>query len=155
MKPKKLTLISITLLAILLVGAGIILALSASEIKANVKWIPKGYTLDGTVPDPWNAEIQLTGGHKAQTEINASTILLEGLYSPSSAAYNTTHGPKIIVPFSGNNVKAAVDSKLPYHMGIVAPGRYRISLEINGTLYTGEEFRGSGTITVTVPDGSG
>jgi hypothetical protein len=155
MKPKKLTLISLTLLAILLVGAGVILMLSAAEIKASVKWDPKGYTLDGTVPSSWNAEIKLTGGHKAQTEINASTILLEGLYSPSSAAYNATHGPSLIVPFNGNDVKAALDSKLPYHMGIVAPGRYRIPLEINGTLYTGEEFLGSGTITVTVPEDSG
>ena len=155
MKPKKLTLISITLLAILLIGAGVVVVLSQKPVGANVKWDPKGYTWRDGAPDPWNAEIGLKGGHKAQTEINATTIRLEGQYSNSSAIYNATHGPRIIVPFNGNDVKAALDSKLPYHMGSAIPGRYRLSLDINGTLYTGEEFQGSGIIVVTVPEDSG
>ena len=160
MKPKKLALISLTLLAILLVGAGVILALSAAEIKANVRWDPKGYTFGDGVPEQWNAEIWLTGGHKAQTEINHTTIRLHDsgvTYEPIyEQITNSTHGPRLIVPFSGTDVWAALDSKLPYHMGVLEPGRYRVSLVINGSLkYTGEEFRGSGVIVYTLPDGSG
>ncbi|RLI44157.1 hypothetical protein DRO69_08000 [Candidatus Bathyarchaeota archaeon] len=149
MKPRRLTLISLTLLATILIGAGIIIVLSPTEIGANVKWDPKTYTWDGTPPTYWNAQISLKQGHKAQTEIIPATILLEGIYSPIIAPYNATHGPRLIVPFSGSDVKAVLFDKIA-HMGVVYPGRYRVTLEITGQLIGGETFRGSGVIVVTV-----
>jgi hypothetical protein len=157
MKPKKLTLISLVLLATILAGTGAIIALSATDIKANIKWLPKSYLWDNSPPDPWLAELQLTGGHHVD-EINASTILLEGLYSPSGALYPAPHGPKVMVPFDGSDVKAAIDPKLPWHMGVLMPGKYRIDLEITGNLqiaYGGDSFRGTGVITVTIPESPG
>ncbi len=153
MKPKRLTLISLALLAILLTSAIVILTLSEPAIKANVKWDPKSYLWDGEPPDPWNAVIALTGGHKLN-EINTTTIRLEGTYPTDGDPYPLRN--KLIVPFDGYDVKAALDSKLPYHMGVVIPGRYRIGLIINGTLLsTQEEFRGTGIITVTVSSPGG
>lgn len=154
MKPKTLALISLILL-VAIIGTGTFAALSAPDVKANVKWDPKSYTWDG-VPPPWNAEISLTGGHKRH-EIDTSTILLEGTYSPGTP-YNATHGPRLILPFDGLDVKAAIEPYLPWHMGVVMPGRYRIELEITGNLlpeYGGELFRGTGVITVTVPESPG
>lgn len=156
MKRWKLTLTSLTLLATLLIGAGIIMVLSPTEVGANVKWDPRTYTWDGTVPALWNAQVWLKQGHKAQTEIDHTTIRLEDIYEPIyDEIYNATHGPRLIIPFDGDDVKAALLSKLPAHMGILIPGRYRIPLEITGKLYTGETFRGSGVIVVTVLEPSG
>jgi hypothetical protein len=155
MKPRKLTLISLALLATLLIGAGAVIVLSPKPVGANIKWDPKSITWDGIPPPTFNAQISLKGGYKAQTELNVSTLLLEGLYSPSGPHTNATHGPKILVPFSGSDVKAALSPKLPTHMGILIPGRYRIDLDLTGKLYTGETVEGSGVIVVTVPEGSG
>jgi len=154
MKPNKLALIYLGILAIIILGATFTMSMATTEVGANVAWDPRTYSWDGTPPDPWNAEVWLKGGHKAQTEIDPATILLEGLYSPSAPPYNATHGPRLIIPFLGENVKAAIFAKLPSHMGTLIPGTYRISLEITGKLYTGETFRGDGTIRVTVPNPS-
>ena len=157
MKLQKLTLVYVILLATILVSTGAIIALSAPDIKANVKWVPKTYTWDNLPPDPWSAEVALTGGHKAD-EIDGTTIWLEGMYLPSGPLYPAPHGPKVMVPFDGWDVKAAIEPKLPWHMGIVMPGRYRIELEITGNTlpeYGGLPFRGIGTITITVPESPG
>ena len=157
MKPKTLTLISLVLLATILAGTGALIALSANTVKANVKWDPKSWDWDGVPPNPWNAELALTGGHKVE-ELNTTTILLEGLYSPSAPVYPAPHGPKVMVPFSGWDIKAAIAPKLPEHMGIFIPGRYRVELEVSGYLlpeYGEEAFRGISIITVTVPESSG
>jgi len=152
MKTNKLTLLSLALLTTLILGVAFMVSQAQTEVKANVAWDPKYLTYDTTPPEPYNAEVWLTGGHKAQTEINATTILLEGLYSPSGTPYNAIHGPRLIIPFAGADVKAAIFLKLPSHMGILTPGTYRIPLEITGKLYTGETFRGDGVIVVTVPN---
>jgi hypothetical protein len=156
LKPKKLTLISLVLLATILTGTGAIIALSASDIKAKVKWDPKSYLWDNSPPAPWNAEVQLPS--YTPDQIDAATILLEGMYSPSATPYPAPHGPKLWVPFDGWDVKAAIEPKLPWHMGIVMPGRYKIELEITGSLlpeYGGEIFRGTGTIHVIIPESNG
>lgn len=110
---------------------------------------PKTYTLDTTPPQPWNAEIWLTGGHKRH-EIDTTTILLEGVYTWKLPPYPAIHGPRLIVPFDGNDVLAAALAKLPH----LAPGTYRIPLEITGKLFDGTPFRGSDTIRLTVPEAS-
>lgn len=152
MKLTKITLISLALVVMLIIGAGVALTLSnaAPGVKANIAFDPKYYTWDTPPPNPWNAEIWLTGGHKAATEINASTILLQGLYSPSGPTYLIPQDSRLGVPFNGNDVKAAIMPLLPTHMGILIPGRFRISLTITGNLNTGEAFSGDGVVVVTV-----
>jgi hypothetical protein len=157
MKPKRLAIISLALLATMILGTSAIIALSAADIKANVKWYPRSYTFDNPPPDPWVAQLLLTGGHRVG-EIDEATILLEGMYPPSGPMYPAPHGPKVMVPFGGLDVKAAIEPKLPWHMGIVMPGKYRIELEITGNLlpeYGEEPFRGTGVITVTVSESPG
>jgi len=156
MKPKRLTLISLILLGTILASTGAIIALSANEIKAKVKWLPKSWGWDGTPPSPWDAELSLPS--YTPDQIDTTTILLEGTHSPSATPYPSGHGPKMIVPFNGWDVKAAIATKLPEHMGIFIPGRYRIELELSGYLlpaYGEEPFRGIGIITVTVPESGG
>jgi hypothetical protein len=146
MKPGKLSLIYIVSLGILL-GASIIVLSQGQEVKANVSWDPRKYTLDTTVPQPWNAEIWLTGGHKRE-EINTTTILLEGIYEPVADPYPKPHGPRLVVPFDGNHVLAALTAKLPH----LTPGKYRIGLEITGLLLDGTPFRGVGYIHLIIPE---
>jgi hypothetical protein len=156
MKPKRLAIISLALLATMILGTSAIIALSATDIKANVKWYPKSYTFDSPPPDPWAAQLQLVAGH-SYAEVDEATILLEGMYPPSGAIYPSV-GPKVMVPFDGLDVKAAIEPKLPWHMGIVMPGKYRIELEITGNLlpeYGEEPFRGASVITVTVSESPG
>jgi hypothetical protein len=135
------------MLAVITLGGSVFLALSqGEEVKAKVAWNPKRYTLDTAVPDPWNAEIWLTKGHKRE-EINTTTILLEGIYKPSADPYPAERGPRLIVPFSGEEVLTALLTKLPH----MTSGRHRIPLEITGLLLDGTPFRGVGYIKLTVP----
>lgn len=87
MKPKILTLISLTILATLLIGAFTLNALAPKpELKLKVKWKPAAYTSDSWAPDPWIAEIYFAPPRPV-TDINPSTLLLEGMYSPSATPY--------------------------------------------------------------------
>lgn len=154
MKTNKSTLIYLTLLVTLIAGATLTPLQAGLEIKANVTWDPKNYTWDGP-PNPWYAEVWLTAGYKAQTDINHTTILLEGLYPPSAPPFNATHAPRLIIPFNGIDVKNLLYLKIS-HEGILVPGRYRVGLAIIGNLtstYGGLPFRGEGVIVVTVPEG--
>jgi len=145
MKPTK-NLIGLMMLTTILLSAGAILVFSqGDEVRANVAWDPSSYSTDQPLPDPWNAEIWLTGGH-TRDEIDTTTILLEGMYTPSADPYPAVHGPRLIVPFAGSDVYEALLSKLPH----TEPGRYRIALEITGNLYDGTPFRGSGTIRLEI-----
>jgi len=124
----------------------------AVVVGINVVFDPNSYIWDTTVPDPWNAEIW---GQDAQRRVDPSSIRLEGIYLPSAPPYPAIHGPRLIVPFNGYDVKSAIFPKLPYDTGtgLLIPGIYRISLEITGYLkpeYHGTPFRGSGIVVVTV-----
>jgi len=152
MKPRKITLLSITLLATIMIGAGAILVLSPSVVGANVAWKPKYYALDHG-KQCVEAEVWLKGGHKAQVEIDQETILLEGEISPWKTPYNKTHGPRLVIPFKGMDVRKIIVEKM-LHM---EPGRYRVPLEITGFLkeeYGGLPFKGSGVVVVTIPENS-
>jgi len=147
MKLGKSNLVYLAML-ISMLGASTFLVLSqGTEVKANVAWEPKSYTLDTSTPDPWYAEIWLTGGHKRE-EINVTTIQLEGEFAPSAMPYPAEHGPRLIAPFDGETVKMLLLQKT-VHM---APGRYRIPLEITGLLKDGTPFRGTGYIRLIIPE---
>ena len=148
MKTSKLLLVSASILAALMLGVVFLQVPAQSALTINVAWNPKSYMWSDLPPNPFNAELWR---QKVQTTLDPSTILLEGLYSPSAPAYNATHGPRLVVPFNGADVKAALYAKLPTHMGMLIPGTYKIQLVITGQLYTGETVQGDGPITVTVP----
>jgi len=158
MKARTLALLYISLLTTIIIGAAFTLSRAAAgEVGASVAWDPKNYLwLDNNFPEPWNAEIWLKGGHKAQIEINTTTIQLAGPYSPY-ATENAVHGPRLIAHFHGVQVGAALAAshQIPDHMGIFIPGTYRVYLEITGYLkpeYGGTLFRGDGVIVVTIPN---
>lgn len=152
MKPKTLTLISLAILASLLIGAFAFDAFGAKELKLKVKWRPVAYTLGDPVPDPWDAEI-FFAPLRDLSEIDTSTILLEGMYSPSGTpTILGSSPPRMSVPFNGNDVIRAVLSKADH----MEPGyTYHISLTITGNLkpeYGGNPFSGDGAINLVVPD---
>lgn len=148
MKPKKLTLISLALLVTLLVGAIAIIVVSApKELKLKVKWTPRNYLLDNLAPDPWDAELYFAPPRPLD-EIDPETIRLEGIYQPVSAPYLSTKTNRLIVPFDGYEVLGALLLKA----GHLAPGEYRILLEITGQLIDGTPFSGKGGINLIVPE---
>jgi hypothetical protein len=82
--------------------------------------------------------------------IDPSTILLEGLYTPVSPPYyGGWWGSMLIAPFAGNDVLTALKLK----GGHMSPGCYVISLTITAQLYDGTAISGSGSISLTVPEG--
>ncbi len=146
MKTRTLTLISITLLTTLLLGAVAINVLSQpKELKLKVKWKPNEFTMDGYVPDPWIAEV-FFAPPRGFSDVDPSTILLEGMYTLQSDPYVTFSGRRLALPFNGYDVLMALLVKAPH----MAPGTYEISLEITGNLYDGTPFRGSGSIDITM-----
>lgn len=147
MKTRKLTVLSIVLLATIILGAVVVTVFSPPPtLKLKVKWTPRVYTLDNNPPDPWNAEINFAPARPLE-EIDVATLRLEGIYSPVGDTSISTSS-RLIVPFDGLDVVTALLVKLP-HMG---PGEYRIDLEISGALVDGTPFSGSGGINVVVPE---
>lgn len=154
MKLTKVTLLSVTILAILLIGVVAFTAFSATkDLKLKVKWRPPTYTLGNPLPNPWNCEIFFAPARDLN-EIDTNTILMEGLYPPSGTPYLLSGAPpRLAVPFSGYDVITALLSKSPH----LAPGTYHILLQISGNLkpeYGGNAFSGEGGIDLVVPDPS-
>jgi hypothetical protein len=150
MKTRTLTLLSVALLSVLVLGAGGLLTLLGQEVlKINVAWDPRSYTWDIVAPEPWNAGIWR---HKVKERYINST--LEDKYEPFEVT-PAVHGPRLILSFHGEEVKACIYEKLPKHMGVLIPGRYRIKLKISGWLMlegVPTPFEGYGVIRVTVPE---
>jgi len=148
MKMRTIAFLSMTLLATILLGAFFAQTLAQTTLPINVVFDPKSYTLDGT-PPPWNAEIWR---QKIQDRADYATIKLEDLYTAVTVT-PAIHGPRLIVNFSGTDVKEAIFAKIS-HMGILYPGVYNIKLKVSGNLlpaYGGDPFEGYGKLTVTVP----
>jgi len=150
MKTRTLTILSLTILASLLLGAVAFTVLSApQELKLKVKWRPVNYVFGNAPPDPWIAEVYFAPLRPVD-EIDPSTIRLEGTYTPSGPTYEVGTPPRLAIPFNGNEVLRALLIKAPH----MAPGEYRILLEITGALDDGTPFRGSGGINLIVPENS-
>jgi len=150
MKARTTTLLSLTLLASLLIGAIAVTVLSAPQVlKLKPKWKPNHYVLSTSVPDPWNAEV-LFAPVRPLDDINASTIRLEGEYQPSGTPYMTPIRPRLVIPFFGGDVLEAMLRKA----GHLSIGEYNINLEITGNLNDGTPFRGSKGIILIIDSGS-
>jgi len=147
MKARTTTLLSLALLASLLIGAITITVLSApsKELKLKVKWTPRIYVYLGSVADPWNAEVYFAPPRPFD-DINASTIRLEGTYEPVDDPYVSEHTSRLVIPFYGGDVVAA----LLDNGGHLTPGEYRIYLEITGELYDKTPFSGKGGLNLIV-----
>ena len=150
MKPKILTLISLTILASLLIGAFAFNAFSAPPVlKLKVKWKPAAYTTDSWAPEQWIAQIYFAPPRPVE-DIDPYSILLEGMYSPTATPTHDSLKERLNVPFCGWDVVAALYTKAPH----MTPGNYLVWLEITGNLNDGTLFRGSGCINMTIPEGS-
>ncbi len=150
MKARTPTLISIAILTTLIIGAVFLQSKAQTALPINVVFDPKSYTWDGLPSPTWNAEIWR---QKVQDRANFTTIRLEGTYSPVATPYPSLHGPRLILPFNGDDVKAALFTKMPSHMGVLVPGTYKVNLIVSGNLkaeFGGTPFEGSGLIIVTV-----
>ena len=154
MKTWKLTLISLTLLATMVLGVFVTGVFSpAPKAKAKAYFYPRTHTVDNPVPQPWIVDLHFSPPRTVD-EIDASTIRLEGLYSPSSEPYNHPRKKsRVVVPFDGNDVLEAAILKL-VHMGPLVPGSHLVFLEITGQLKDGTPFSTgmSGCIVLFVPD---
>ncbi|HKZ93490.1 MAG TPA: hypothetical protein VJ249_02760 [Candidatus Bathyarchaeia archaeon] len=152
MKLNRLALISAVALVALLAGAIAFNALAPpQELKLKVKWRPPNYMLGNPAPDPWIAEIFFAPSRPLE-QIDPNTLLLEGIYSPSGTPYLLRSSPdRMAVPFDGDDVLRALLTKAPH----LAPGEYRILLQITGNLkpeYGATPFSGDGGINLIVPD---
>lgn len=150
MKSRTPALISMAILATLIVGAIFVQSMAQTTLPVNVVFDPKSYTWDGLPSPEWYAEIWR---QKVQDRADYTSIRLEGTYAPVATPYPALHGPRLIVPFSGEDVKLALFNKLPSHMGVLVPGTYKVSLTVSGNLkpeFGGTAFQGDGAITVTV-----
>ena len=137
MKPKKLTLLSLTLLVTLLVGAVAVNVFSAPKrARAKGFFYPRTWVQGTPIPDPWNVELKFAPPRSVD-EIDTSSILLEGLFSPSAEPYDgVKHKSRIVVPFKGAEVYAAAKQKI----GHLTPGSHLVFLEITGELKDGTPF---------------
>jgi len=148
MKAKKLTTISLTILAVMLLGAFVLNAFSAPpELKLKVKWKPAAYIIDNPVPNPWKAEIYFAPPRPV-TDIDPSSLLLEDVYSPSEPPYLHPLKDRLVVPFLGGQVYTAAMIKI----GHISPGSYIVYLEISGRLNDGRSFRGKGSLNITMAE---
>jgi hypothetical protein len=141
-------LLSFGLLAALIVGTFTIVTLQVNaDLGAAIFFWPSYYKVGCTPSNPWYAWITLRSRHNAVKEIDQSTILLEGLYSPTGPGKSL--GTTLMVPFKGYDVQSAILSKIS-HMNPAS--YYKVSLTITGETYSGITFSGSGVIfLVTTP----
>ena len=150
MKTRTITFVTIAIVATLLVGAFAFNVLApAKDLKLKVKWKPNAVILDTTIPDPWRAEVYFAPPEDL-TQVNPSTVRLDGIYTLESAPYVTVSS-RLALPFHGYDVLSAIWPHIPH----MAPGSYRVGLEITGSMYDGRAFSGTGYINATVPEPNG
>jgi len=154
MKPKKLTLLFLSLLAILLIGAAATLLMPARALVAEqVKFEPKPFELDN--PDTVIAHVKLSVDDvPIVDQIDPDTVYLEGGIAPFNT-YTTEPGnppgakPEFIAEFNGLAVKDMLISKIS-HMGLTTPQDWvpiKIWVTITGYLTDGTTpWEGTGYI---------
>jgi len=158
-KLSKLTLISITLVATLLLGAFIALQVTAPKpVAINMKFDPN--TLDLGAPG-WavklvNVSLWFDTGKYKPEDIDPRTVLIEGVLGPKGGPKRTwiVHDwelRKWVLRFqvSGGDLIDLLWSKIS-HMGIPGPSA-TIPLTVTGYLYDGTPFAGTGYMNVLIP----
>jgi hypothetical protein len=154
MKTRTLTLLSVSLLATLMIGAFVLNAYSGPpRLRAKAYWKPNTYDTTNLPPDTWNVWLHFASSSVDASQLDASSILLEGLYSPISAPYDLPNkqGSWIVVPFNGYDVLAAAITKAG-HMTVGES--YLVFLEVTGQTIDGTPFNtgSSGAIVIFDPE---
>lgn len=148
MKLKKLTLISLTLLALILGGALISGFGSTPLIAEQVKIEPKPFDLDN--PDGVMVSVKLSVDDvPVVDQINASTVLLEGFIAPTATGFSPVSN-EFVAQFDGEAVADWLSIKIS-HMGLETPRPWvpiKVPLKITGLLYDGTPWEGTGEIKV-------
>jgi hypothetical protein len=154
MKTKTLTLISIAIITTLVLGTVILNAFSAPpRVRAKAYWKPNTYDTINQIPDPWNVWLHFASSSVDASQLNASSILLEGVYHCVSDPYDLPNkqGSWIVVSFNGYDVFAAARAKI----GHMTPGQsYMVFLAVTGALKDGTPFDtgSSGAIIIWDPE---
>ncbi len=148
MKPKKLTLISLTLLALILGGALILSFGSTPLIAEQVKIEPKPFDFDN--PDGVTVSVKLSVDDvPVVDQINESTVLLEGFIAPTDT-WLAPISNEFVAQFDGETVADWLGIKIS-HMGLETPRPWvpiKVPLKITGLLYDGTPWEGTGEIKV-------
>jgi len=152
MKSTKLTLISVTILALLL-GASTFIIIGASTpiIAEQVKITPKPFDLENS--DDVIVQVKLSiDDEPVVDQIDPDTVLLEGFIAPDNT-WIIGAPPNFYAQFDGHVVANWVMVKIS-HMGITTPKPWvpiKITLKITGLLYNETPWEGTGDIKVFIP----
>ena len=157
MKPRKLTMLSVTLLTILLIGATATFLMPARAIETEqVKFEPKPFDLYNG--GPVIAHIKLSiDDVPVVDQINPDTVMLENMLAPVST-WVTEPGnppgaqPELLAEFNGEAVAQMLISKIT-HMAITTPKPWvprKIWVRITGLLFNGTPWEGTGYLKVYI-----
>jgi len=162
MKTKTLTLISITLLALLVGGVLAFLATAPNPLTVNVNFNPNTFDLEapGWTVKLVNVSLWFSTGKYKPEDIDPRTLLIEGVLGPKGGWKRTWIVHDFLVKkwvfrfqVSGSSLMDLVWTKI-IHMDIPGPVA-TIPLQVTGNLYDGTSFEGTGSITVFIPTNPG
>ena len=155
MKTRTITFIYIALLATLVLG-GIFVGQVLSgppRLRAKAYWKPNTYDTANLPPDTWNVWLHFASSSVDASQIEASSILLEGTYPSISDPSDLPNksGAWVVVSFDGYDVLAAAITKAG-HMTVGQT--YLVFLEVTGQLKDGTPFSTgmSGAIVIFDPE---
>ena len=154
MKARTITLLSITLLTLMLIGAIVVEVGSAPpRVRVKGKFYPRTWTTG--LPDPWICELGFAP-KRSVDELNLSTICINGV--PISGFDEAPYDRKnrAVLPFRGWDVMAAIMSQImPGHMTPTS-GAHLVTLEVTGELndeaHTPFSTGGSSVVVVFIDD---
>jgi len=141
---------SLLILLLFLIGGVVFLPAGAATIIGSAKFDPDRVDLALPAPSIVKATIRFPSGSPYKvSDIDPSTILLEGSLSPSTT-YLIPGG--LVAVFDGDTVVNIIWARI-YHVGMPPPP-HKISLTITGNLYSsagGTPFSATGSIRIVVP----
>jgi hypothetical protein len=154
MKTRTLTIISVALLATMVLGIFVNQALSpAPRLRAKAYFKPNTYDTSNPVPQPWLVWLHFASNDVSASQLDASSILLEGVYAPSGAPYDlpSKSASWVVVPFNGYDVLIAAITKIG-HMTVGQS--YMVFLTVTGKTIDGTPFDtgSSGAVIIYDPE---
>jgi len=155
MKPRKLTLISLTLLALLVVGTVVLIISSGQEplTPSKVSFIPKHLDIQNTPDLQVHIKLFDAENNTLVEDIDGTTVRLEGMIAPiyTWVEYNKKGKPEMFVAeFAGSAVKGVLWYMIS-HMGLTRPNPHvpmPLRLGIAGELYDDTLWEGSAIAVV-------
>jgi hypothetical protein len=153
MKTRTTIILASTVLAILLIGAFVLDVFSAPpRLRAKAYWKPNTYDIANPVPQPWNVWLHFASNDIHASDLDASSILLEGVFAPMGAPYDLPgkSGSWVVVPFNGFDVLAVAIAEAGH---MVPEQSYLVFLTITGQTIDGTPFstENSGVVVLFDP----